>query len=143
MKMFRLVVMALVALGLCFAGVSTVAAQDSQPAPAADKPNKKKKKKKAVIKTPCKVAKHIAKKNGDEKFLGKLADWRAKTKAADKPKKKVKARITARKACRKYVRAHRKAKKGNGDEVSDEESDVADDAEAAELDEGEEEGEGE
>ncbi len=133
MKMYRLIVIALASLGLLMAG-GTAMAQGSGDSNQA-KPAKKGKKKKAAIKKPCKVARHIAKKTGDKKFLIKMADWHKALKAAD-GKVKPKQRVKARKACRKYIRTHRRAKKGNDATPSDEEAGADDNAEAAALDEG-------
>lgn len=141
MKISRLFVMALVAMGLCLSGVSTVSAQDSQPADApASKPGDKAKKKLA-IKKPCRVAKHIATKTKDAKFLAKFSDWKAALAKAEKPKAKAKIRLEGRKACRKYIRAHRKANKIADDAASPDEAGAGDDADADAIDEGEEDGE--
>ena len=138
MKSYRLFVMLLAALGLLLSSGAAMAqtAGDSGKAEVSGKDKKKKKKaKKAVIKTPCKVARHIAKKTGDKKFLVKMADWRKAVKASG-GEPSVKQRIKARRACRKYVRAHRKAKKGDEATPSDEEAGAEDSEEAAALDEG-------
>ena len=136
MKSYRLFVTLLAALGLLLSSGAVMAqtAGDSGKAEASGKA-KKKKAKKAVIKTPCKVARHIAKKTGDKKFLVKMADWRKALKASG-GEPSVKQRIKARKACRKYVRAHRKAKKGDEATPSDDEAGAEDSEEAAALDEG-------
>ena len=142
MKIFRLCVTAAVAMGFCVTGLGTVSAQDSAPASApADHPGPDKAGKKAAIKTPCKVAHHIATKTSDEKFLAHFAKWKADIDKAEKPKAKAKIRLEGRKACRKYIRAHRKANKIADDAASPDEAGAADDADAAAIDEGEEDGE--
>ncbi len=158
MRMYRLLVIALASIGLLLTGVSTVSAQDDHPkAEKADvtltieysgEPKKKvddraggDKAFKPFTYKPCKLAKHVAKKKKDVKFLANFADHLAAAKKLKKGKARAKATLKARRHCRGYVGAHRKAKKGSEDTPSDEEADAASDAETDVLDEGAEEGE--